>query len=163
MNLSKIMSTFDTIKQKLDQEKIVYRILEHAPVFTSEEAALIRGHTKEEGMKRGAKAMILRSEGKFFQFVLPGNKKLDFKRIKEILHTESVSFATPEEVEKAIGCKPGAVPPFGSLFGLPTFVDKSLLENEEIDFNAGKHEVTITMTVKDWVKIVQPKVEEFVQ
>lgn len=157
------MNPFLTIKKKLDDEKIPYSILEHSPVFTSEQAALVRGHTKEGGMKRGAKAMIIRSEGRFFQFVLPGDRKLDFKKIKTILHSESASLATPEEVEKVIGCAPGAVPPFGTLFGLPTYVDETLLENQEIDFNAGKHTISVTMKTKDWVKVVEPKVERFVQ
>lgn len=157
------MNTFLTIKKKLDEEDISYKILEHAPVRTSEEAAIIRGHTREEGMERGAKAMIIRSEGEFYQFVLPGNKKLNFRKIKAILKTQSASLATPEEVEKAIGCTPGAVPPFGNLFGIKTYVDESLLENDEIDFNAGKHTISITMNVKDWMKVVGPEAVSVVQ
>ena len=157
------MNTFETIKKKLDSEGVSYKILEHEPVWTSEQAAVVRGYSPEEGMKRGAKAMIIRSEGRFYQFVLPGDKKLDFKAIKRILDTESASLATADEVEKVIGCEPGAVPPFGTLFGIPMYVDKRLLENEEIDFNAGKHEITITMKAEDWVKVVKPVVEYFVQ
>ncbi len=156
------MDTFNKIKKKLDELKISYKVREHAPVWTSEEAAVVRGYSREEGMRRGAKAMVIRSEGKFFQFVLPGNKKLDFKEIKRILNTESASLATASEVEKVIGCAPGAVPPFGTIFGVKTFVDKSLLENDEIDLNAGKHTISITMKVSDWMNVVKPVVEVFV-
>ncbi len=157
------MNPFKAITHALDTAGIPYRIREHAPVRTSGEAAIARGYTQEEGMRRGAKAMIIRSEGRFYQFVLPGNRKLDFRRIKALLGTESASLATAEEVEKAIGCTPGAVPPFGSLFGIPTYVDPALLENGEIDFNAGKHTVSITMRTADWRKAVKPDAAQFVQ
>ena len=157
------MDVFETIKNRLDQENILYKVKEHEPVWTSEQAAIVRGHSKEEGMKRGAKAMVIRSESKFYQFVLPGNKKLDFKKIKAILNTESASLATAEEVERVIGCTPGAVPPCGTLFDIPTYVDKTLLTNPEIDFNAGKHTISITMKTEDWLKVVKPVTEDFVQ
>lgn len=156
------MNPFKTITHALDTAGIPYRIREHAPVRTSREAAIVRGYTQEEGMRRGAKAMIVRSEGKFYQFVLPGDRKLDFKTIKELLQTESASLASEEEVERVMGCRPGAVPPFGSLFGLRTYVDESLLENEEVDFNAGKHTVSITMKTADWKRIVKPIAASFV-
>ena len=155
-------TTFETIKKKLDEEKIPYTILEHAQVSTSEEAAMVRGYGKA-GMKIGAKAMIIRSEGKFYQFVLPGDRKLDFKKIKTVLGTESASLATPREVEEVIGCKVGAVPPCGTLLGITTYVDSHLLDNEEIAFNAGKHTASITMKTADWMKIIEPVVADFSQ
>ena len=89
--------------------------------------------------------------------------KLDFAKIKKILKSKSASLATADEVERVIGCRPGSVPPFGSLFGIPTFVDTHLLLNDEIDFNAGRHTISMTMKVKDWQKVVNAQVFEFVQ
>jgi Ala-tRNA(Pro) deacylase len=34
-------------------------------------------------------------------------------------------------------CEPGAMPPFGSLYNLPVYVDESLAADEAIVFNAG--------------------------
>ena len=45
--------------------------------------------------------------------------------------------ATPKDVHEATGCVTGAVPPFGSVFSIPTFVDNSLQEQgSTINFNA---------------------------
>lgn len=157
------MKTFETVKGKAEELGLPFRVTEHEHVHTSAEAAKVRGYSEEEGTRRGAKAMIIRSEGKFYQFVLPGDRKLDFKKVKKVLHTESASLASPDEVEKAIGVKIGAVPPCGSLFGIPTYVDQTLLEIEEIDFNPGSHTHTMTMRTKDWMKLVEPTAEDFVQ
>ncbi len=66
--------------------------------------------------------------------------------------------ATPEEVEQVTTVKIGAVPPFGNLFHLNVFMDKSVLENEYIFFSAGTHNDSIKMKAKDYVIVVQPVV-----
>ena len=62
------------------------------------------------------------------------------------------------------------MPPFGNLFmvseaepfGLKVFVDKKVLENEKIVFNAGDKRFSIGMYSKDWLKLVDPEVCCFV-
>ena len=95
--------------------------------------------------------------------VLPGNEKIDFKKLKIIINKRSLSLATREEVEKATNCIPGEVPPFGNIFKIKTYVDKSLLKNNEIAFNAGLMTKSIIMNVKDFLKIVNPIVEDFIE
>ena len=51
------------------------------------------------------------------------------------------------------GCKPGAVPPFGNLFGLTVLVDEELAQREEIAFNAGSNTVSIVMRVADFLRL----------
>lgn len=152
---------FEQIRSFLDDESVDYSFFRHKAVRTSKEAAVVRDMSVEEGMRRGAKAMVVRSEGEFYQFVLPANRKMDFKKIQKILDSRSVSLAEPDEVEEVTDCKPGAVPPFGNLFGIPVYVDSSLLENEEIDFNAGMRTVSMELKAEDWKEAVQPEVVDF--
>jgi len=43
-----------------------------------------------------------------------------------------------DEVKKITKCLNGAVPPFGSIFGIKTYVDNSLVkQGDYISFNAG--------------------------
>ena len=148
------MSVPDRIKQLLDSHKIAYKYFEHEPTPTSEIASKVRGVPLDQG----AKAMVLRSEGKFFMVVLQAHRKIDFSKIKKILSTKSVSFATHEEVQQVTGCLPGGVPPFGNLFNIPVYADKGITEIDTINFNAGLQTVSIQMNVKDWLKAVQPEI-----
>jgi Ala-tRNA(Pro) deacylase len=52
------------------------------------------------------------------------------------------------------------MPPFGNLYGLPTYVDKHLAEQDYIVFEAGTHTDAIKMSYSDYAKIVKPKVED---
>ena len=148
------MSVPDRIKQLLDSHKIAYKYFEHEPTPTSEIASKVRGVPLDQG----AKAMVLRSEGKFFMVVLQAHRKIDFSKMKNILSTKSVSFATHEEVQQVTGCLPGGVPPFGNLFNIPVYADKGITEIDTINLNAGLQTVSIQMNVKDWLKAVQPEI-----
>jgi Ala-tRNA(Pro) deacylase len=126
-----------------------FRLLEHAPVFTSEEAARVRGTPIEAG----AKALVLIAHDRPVHVVLPGHRRVDNARLRAILGTRTLRFATPEELFSLTGCVPGAVPPLGNLFGLPVFVDEPLAEREEIAFNAGSNTISIVMSCADFLRL----------
>ena len=131
-----------------------FRLLEHAAVFTSEEAARVRGTPIEAG----AKALVLVAADEPVHVVLPGHRRVDNARLRAILGTRTLRFATPEELLALTGCVPGAVPPFGNLFGLPVLVDEELTLREEIAFNAGSHTVSIVMRCDDFLQLSEARV-----
>jgi len=157
---------FEKIKQFLDAKAIQYRYFEHRAVTGSEDAARVReekwGKPWQEILEHGAKAMIIKSKDQFYQFILPGSNRMDFKKIKSLVGGQP-KFATPEEVLKITDCVVNSVPPFGNLFGLRVYVDKDLLKKEYITFNAGELTVSIDMQTKDWQKAVNPIVESFTE
>lgn len=58
-------------------------------------------------------------------------------------------------------CEPGAMPPFGSLYGQSTFVDRNLVGETEMVFNAGSFTDAIRMHYSDFLEIVDPVVGAF--
>ncbi len=156
--------TFNQIKELLDKHKIKYQVLEHEPTPTSEDAARVRekllGIHRDEILKSGAKAMIVKGKEKYYQLIISAAKRIDFAKASQVIGTK-VKFARPEEVLAITGCVPGSVPPFGNLFGIPVYVDHSLLENKTIDFNAGELIKSIQMQTKDWLALVKPVVADF--
>jgi prolyl-tRNA editing enzyme YbaK/EbsC (Cys-tRNA(Pro) deacylase) len=53
------------------------------------------------------------------------------------------------------------VPPFGSLFGLPTYADRAVIERELIAFNAGGRDISVTMGGPDFAALERPIVGQF--
>ena len=151
------MTVLERIQALLSEHQVVFQVKAHPPVFTSAQAASVRG----EALKSGAKALILKADDGFALFVLPGDRKLDSKRVRAQSGGKGVRFATPEEVSALTGLRAGAIPPFGSLFGLRTYCDRALSENERINFNAGSHTDSISMKYEDYVLVEQPIVSEF--
>jgi Ala-tRNA(Pro) deacylase len=133
---------------------VSFRIMDHAPVFTSEEAARVRGTPLEAG----AKALVLYAANQPIQVVLPGHRRIDNARVRAVVATRTLRFATPEELWTLTGCVPGAVPPFGNLFGLPVLVDEALTAREEIAFNAGSNTRSIIMRAEDFLRLSDGRV-----
>ena len=133
----------------------------HEPVTTSEEAAKTRpGYT----LSQGAKALIVKiekrnKETEFSMLVLPAHLKLDSKKVKRALDIKSLRFASEEEISTITnGVQRGAIPPFGTLFGIKVYVDPSLFLNEKIVFNAGDRRFSLAMKSEDYRTIVNPEI-----
>jgi prolyl-tRNA editing enzyme YbaK/EbsC (Cys-tRNA(Pro) deacylase) len=155
-----IHKTVLTIENILKEKGFWYEKFEHEEVRTSKEASEVRdGYT----LSQGAKALIVRvkQEGvkKFVMIVVPGDKKFDTKRAKEILKTKDIRFASEEEVvEITEGVLPGGVPPFGNIFGLEVYVDSKVFDEDKIIFNAGDKKISIGMMSSDYKGTVNPKI-----
>jgi Ala-tRNA(Pro) deacylase len=152
------MTVFERVEEKLRQANAPFSVTRHAPVFTSEEAAAIRGTP----LASGAKALVVKAGDAFVLLVVPADRKLESKTARASLGVKALRFASGEEVERLTGLKPGSIPPFGSLFGLPTHCDPTLGANETINFNAGDHSISIHMAYADYLRAEEPSLKPLV-
>jgi Ala-tRNA(Pro) deacylase len=150
-------SVFDRVESLLSQNGIVFQVLRHQPVYTSEEAARVRGTP----LASGAKALVCKGEEGFVMFVVPADRKLDSHAVRRAKGWKKMRFAAREEVLELTGLTPGSIPPFGSLFNLPTHCDERLAENDFINFNAGDHGISVSMRYVDYVKVEGPDLGMF--
>jgi Ala-tRNA(Pro) deacylase len=146
-------TVFQRLTELLDAKSAAFDVLRHAPVYTSEEAAAIRGTP----LASGAKALICKADERFFMVVLPADRKLASKLVRKAAGAKSLRFASREEVEQLTGLAPGSIPPFGSLFSLPTWCDERLAGQPRINFNAGDHSISISMAYTDYLKAEHPQ------
>ena len=58
-------------------------------------------------------------------------------------------------------CEVGAMPPFGNLYDVPVWADRSLAEDETIVFRAGTHTDTMSLKYDDYARLAKPNVAAF--
>ena len=145
-------SVFDRIIRTLEEAKITYHVFEHEPVHTSEDAARVR----KTPLHQGAKALVLYGDKKPLMVVLPADRKLDMKLMKDTYGIRDLRMATPDEVQQITSVPIGAVPPLGNLFDIPVYMDKGMRDNTEISFNAGLHTKSISMREINFEAVVKP-------
>jgi Uncharacterized conserved protein len=150
-------SIFDRLNDKLAAAGVAYDVLRHAPVFTSEEAAAVRGTS----LASGAKALVCKADEQFVLIIVPADRRLAGKLFRKAAGVKSLRFASKEEVEQLTGLAPGSIPPFGSLFKLPTWCDERLAQQPRINFNAGDHTISISMAYDDFARVEQPRLGTF--
>jgi len=143
------------LKDFLDSNKIKYMTIKHSPAYTAPEIA---GSAHIPG-KELAKTVIIKVDGKMAMAVLPASQRVNFDLLKRIAGASKAELASEQEFKDLFPeCDVGAMPPFGNLYGMEVFVDESLLEDEEIAFNAGSHTELIRLAYKDFERLVKPKI-----
>lgn len=143
----------------LEDRGVPFQTLRHAPVFTSQEAAEVRGTS----LASGAKALICKTGDEFQMFVVPADRRLASAAVRRQLGIRSLRFASREEVGQLTTLTPGSIPPFGSLFTLTTFCDHSLGDQDQINFNAGDHSISISMAFADYLAVESPTLGQFAE
>jgi len=148
------LPVFARLKESLAAAGVNFKHTHHKPVYTSAEAAAVRGVS----LHSGAKALILKGTDEFFMAVLPADLGLDSNRLRKEIGSKRMRFATKEEVLEMTGLTPGSIPPFGSLFGLETLCDDRLADSERINFNAGSHSDSLQIAYADYVGYESPRI-----
>ncbi len=142
----------------LDKSGVSYEITEHRPAFTAQSMAA----EEHEPGRYVAKPVIIKADDKYVMCVLSACCKIDLDALKSWLGTESVELADESDIIKLFpDCSPGAEPPFGNLYDLPTIIDKSLEADDHIIFQGGTHETAIRMSMDDYRRLAEPKMLEF--
>jgi Ala-tRNA(Pro) deacylase len=146
------------IKEFLDSVGAKYIIVSHAPAYTAQEIAA-SAHIPGGEL---AKTVIVRLDGKMAMAVLPASRVVDFDKLGRTAGSAKAELASEDDFRNRFPeCEVGAMPPFGSLYDMPVYVERSLTEDEEIAFNAGSHKELFRMAYKDFESIVKPKTGDF--
>ena len=145
------------LKTYLDENKVHYTLMSHSPAYTAQAAAA----TMHVPGKELAKSVVVTAGCQSALAVLPASFHVNLKKLGELLGKPTRLASEQEFISLFQDCELGAMPPFGQLYKLPVFVDRSLEGDEEIVFNAGTHRDAIRMRYADFKKLVSPKVADF--
>lgn len=152
------MSIPRSIKEYLFHNNASYFHKQHGVAYTSQEVAQV------EHVRGGefAKTVVLQADDRMIFAVLPADRVINFEILKRHLGASKLSLAAESGFrEEFPPCEPGAMPPFGKLFGLPVYCDSALAKQAEIEFNAGTHVDTVRMTYATFARLENPNVVSF--
>ncbi len=156
----------------LEKAKVKYEMIEHRKVFTAQDkAATLKVKPNIIG-----KTLVLKIDKRISVVLIPANKNLDKNKFSAFVKNfggSSVALKSEGgkkvKTKKALkidfiserimknqlkGVKVGAVPPFGNLWGFPTFIDKSLILNKKIIVNGGDHNWSIKISPAAFKKLI---------
>ncbi|MFH1392024.1 MAG: Asp-tRNA(Asn)/Glu-tRNA(Gln) amidotransferase subunit GatB [Candidatus Diapherotrites archaeon] len=136
------------VKDYLENKKIKHKFVEHGIALKCIDSAQERNLET----RQIAKALVYIADSEPVLFILPGNRKLDLMKAQSELNVKDFRIATKEEVFKHTNCVVGSVPP--TIEGIKKVVDKKLLENKVISFNAGNHFTGIIIEKDNFLKSI---------
>jgi Ala-tRNA(Pro) deacylase len=127
----------------LSQNKVKLDEIKHRQVFTGlDKAATLR--VKPNLI---AKTLVLRSGKDLVMAVLAANRNLDKKKFAQAAKLKNPDFVSETMIKNRIkGFRVGAIPPFGQLFKMPSFLDAGLLKEKMIYVSAGNYETSLKIS-----------------
>ena len=148
----------ERLEAYLREHQVPFEEQKHARVFSAQKIA----ESEHVSNKEVAKVVIAFADNKMISLVLPASFQVDFDKAKRLLGAKEVWQAHESEfVATFPDCEVGTMPPFGNLYGLPVYVEKSLTEQEMIIFPVGTYTDTMSVKYSDFERLVQPTVGEF--
>ena len=142
----------------LDDQHVKYVTIQHSQAFTAQEVAA-SAHIPGKEL---AKTVIVEIDGNTAMAVLPASYRINLGRLKEASGAKQVQLASEDDFKDLFpGCETGAMPPFGNIFDMDVYVEESLMDDEEIAFNAGSHTELIKLSYQDFERLVHPKIARF--
>jgi len=92
--------------------------------------------------------------------VLPADRQLDLRKLEGITQGRTALQSEGEFAPLFPDCAVGAMAPFGNVYGLPTYVDRHLAEEDYIVFEAGSYTEAIKLSYRDYERVVKPQVAD---
>ncbi len=142
----------------LVKNNVEYTHHEHPTVYTAREVALV----EQVPEHRVAKTVVYSSNEGYGMAVLPADYVIDMQELRAAIGLARVRLATEKELAELFpDCELGAMPPFGNLYDMPTYLESSLASEEKIAFNAGTHRDVVYIRMEDYRRVVKPVIVHF--
>jgi Ala-tRNA(Pro) deacylase len=150
----------ERLEQYLRENDADFEVMTHSEIFTMQEvAAALRVPGNHV-----AKDVIVNADGAMAMLVLPAPYRLAFSQVCSMLGATEARLASEEEFAGLFpDCDTGAMPPFGNLYGMPVYVDRSLAEQTDILFRVGTHTETMKLAHSDFERLAQPIAGSFTE
>lgn len=139
---------FKPLLDWLADHAVEYEVHEHDPAFTARATAAAEGVDPRTFAK--VVAITSHTAGAAL-VVIDATDHLDLRKVRDAIGGGDVRLLTePELMALAPGCELGAIPAVGELFGLATYADYAVREDDAISFNAGSHRFSARVERAGW-------------
>ena len=148
----------ERIMAYLSEHEVPYEIHVHPIAFTAQDVAA----SEHVPGRLVAKVVMVVADGRMVMLAVPAYERINLPDVAHMLGATEVRMAEEREFAPYFqDCEVGAMPPFGNLYGLEVWVDRTLTEQHTIYFNAGSHTETIRINYTDYAHLVNPTVGDF--
>lgn len=152
------MKCRERMEQYLRENGVDFEVETHAQVFTMQEVAAAL-HVPGNQV---AKVVIVCTDDDKIMAVLPAPYRMNIDRVRDLVGAKRARLAKEEEFTDLFpDCATGAMPPFGNLYGVPVYVDRSMGEEPDMIFRIGTHRETMKVAYADFIRLAKPVVGDF--
>lgn len=151
------MFRIDEVLELLDEKGIGYKVERHVPVYTIEEMDAL--NLPFSGFV--VKNLFLRDyKGKeHYLVVLKKDKNADLKKLKGIIGSTPLSFASEDRLSKYLGLSKGEVTPFGVLndetHSVRVFIDSDIVKDGKLAIHPNDNRATVLIDIDELTRLLR--------
>lgn len=134
---------------------LAHHVVEYGKVNSVEEAAAARGVELDRVIKT---IVVRRGEGDLLMILVPGDRVIDWAKLRKVCGVSRMSLASAEEALQATGYSPGTITPFGSTTKLPVIADAAMGGLASI--GGGAHGVAINVDADELIGFLGAQVAD---
>jgi Ala-tRNA(Pro) deacylase len=151
-----MISTEDELLRYLDRLGIDYQRFEHPPVFTCEQADLVRPGLPGVSTKN----LFLRDKQKRFYLVMTAcEKKLDLKKLGQALGAAKLHFGSEESLMELLHLTPGSVTVLGLVNDIQhrveLWIDQEIWQENDFLCHPLVNTATLVLPKADLIRIIE--------
>jgi len=150
------MKSIDYLKSKNIKFKIIH--LNEIP-RTAQDVERIYGCPLNQVLK----TLIFIGKTKPVIAVLPGDKRVDMDKLKEVTKGNNLRMAKSNEVEEITGYTIGGISPFGIEKNIKKIIDKSVFKIKTVNIGSGKAEIGIELNSEELKKAWDGIIEDIIE
>jgi Ala-tRNA(Pro) deacylase len=153
MAMTQTATCKDRLEQYLREQQVAYEMQHHPLAYTAQHVAA----AEHVPGKELAKTVIVITDDRTVMVIVPGTRNVQVSRLPTALGASSARLAKEKEFEALFpDCEVGAMPPFGNLYGMDVYVDRTLVEDQRVVFRAGTHTDTMRIKYADFARLARP-------
>jgi Ala-tRNA(Pro) deacylase len=155
MSIEASTSTYTRIVDLLEDHGIKYRVIDHQPEGRTAAASAVRGHP----LSQAAKCMVVEVRVERYALcVIPGDARVDLDAVCRLYGGTGVRLAPQPIAERLTYCERGAIAPFSFRPDeLEVIADPSILEQEQLYFNAARLDRSLGISACDFMYAARPR------
>lgn len=150
------MKSIDYLRSKNIEFKIIH--LDEVP-RTAQDVERIYGCPLHQVLK----TLIFIGKTEPIMVVLPGDKRVDIDKLKEVTKQNSFRMAKPDEAEEITGYPIGGVSPFSSEKDVKKIIDQSIFKIKIVNIGSGKAEIGIELNSEELKKVLDGIIADIIE
>jgi Ala-tRNA(Pro) deacylase len=147
------MGARDRLEAYLREHHVPFELRHHRAAYTAQEVAA----SEHVPGRRFAKVVLAEADGRPVMLVVAAPDHVDLERAARLTGAGELRLLGEREIAGQFSdCEVGAAPPFGTLYGVPVFVDDALTREDTIYVQAGSHSEALALRCDDFLRVERP-------
>ena len=151
------MDAYQQVAKKLQELGIAYNVVDHPPVFTTEQAD---SYIKDlEGVRTKSMFLTNKKKTQYYLLIMDDHKPLDMDDFKVQVGADRIRIASLDSLAEKMNLPAGTVSPFGLLNNeekdIHVYFDKDIISEDTMAFHPNTNEKTIFIKSKDLFRFLK--------